>query len=631
VTVCSSCGQENPDGFRFCGACGAELAVRPEPARDVRKTVTVLFCDLVGYTSKAEHLDPEALRRLQSRYFEDARTAIERHGGTVEKFIGDAVMAVFGIPQLHEDDALRALKAAVDLRQAVADLDLQARIGVNTGEVVAGVGDALVTGDAVNTAARLEQAAPAGEILIGEQTLRLCRDAVEVEAVEPLDLKGKGDAVVAYRLSRVLVGAPAHERRHDVEMVGRTGELLLMRQAFDRAVSERGCHLFTVLGPAGVGKSRLAEELVAGVGSDAAVLTGRCLSYGEAITYWPLVEVFRQARADDDLKQALSRPTREETAWAVRVLLERWARERPLVLVLDDLHWAEPTFLDLVEHVADLSRDAPILLLCLARPELLDTRPTWVGGKLNAPAVLLAALTASESERLIADLTHERPLDENISRRIVEAAEGNPLFVEEMLAMVAEEHGGGDADVEVPATIQALLAARLERLAPAERRVLERAAVKGKVFHRAAVAELASPELRPDVPAHLVSLVRKELIRPEEGEFPGEDAFGFKHQLIRDAAYLSLPKEERADLHERFAGWLESTTDDRALELEEIVGYHLERAYRYRAELGSIDETARGLASGAAARLARAGGRAFGRSDMPAAVSLLGRAASVRA
>ena len=625
---CPECGQQNPDGFTYCGACGAELLAEVVPAREVRKTVTVLFCDVVGYTRKGESLDPEALRRVQSRYFEDARAALERHGGTVEKFIGDAVMAVFGIPQLHEDDALRALKAAVELRQAIVDLELQARIGVNTGEVMAGSGDALVTGDAVNTAARLQQAAPPGEILAGERTLRLCRDAVEVQAVAPLELKGKGEAVVAYRLISVLKGAPAYERRLDSAMVGRERELASLRQAFDRAVSGRACHLFTVLGSAGVGKSRLAAELVAGVG-DATVWTGRCLSYGEGITYWPLVEIFREAHAEDELEQALSQSTPEETSWAVRMFIERRARERPLVLVLDDLHWGEPTFLDLVEHVADLSRDAPILLLCLARSELLDARPGWGGGKLNATTVLLEALTVAESKQLIVDLTGGLALDENIHRRIVEAAEGNPLFVEEMLAMVAEENGHDDRDVEVPSTIQALLAARLEGLHPGERQVIQRGAVEGKVFHRGAIAELAPVELRPEVTLHLVSLVRKELIRPEEAELPGEDAFRFRHQLIRDAAYHSLPKEERGELHQRFAAWLERATGDRALELEEIAGYHLEQAHRYRAELGPVDEAARELASRAAACLARAGGRAFARNDMPAAAKLLGRAATL--
>ena len=316
MPVCPRCGQENPKGFAFCGRCGGSLA-EAAPAHEVRKVVTVLFCDVAGFTAAGERLDPEALRGLQSRYFDHARAAIERHGGTVEKFIGDAVMAVFGVPQLHEDDALRAVRAAHDVREAVAALGLEARIGVNTGEVVAGAGEALVTGDAVNVASRLEQAAEPGEVLIGEATFPLVRDAVDAEPVEPLSVKGKPDAVRAYRLRGVVEGAPAFARRLDSPMVGRERELALLRQAFDLAVSERACHLFSVLGPAGVGKSRLVAELLARVGAEASVLSGRCLSYGDGITYWPLIEIFREAGAEEQIRDVLERPTPEETSWAL--------------------------------------------------------------------------------------------------------------------------------------------------------------------------------------------------------------------------------------------------------------------------------------------------------------------------
>jgi class 3 adenylate cyclase len=307
--------------------------------------VTVLFCDLAGYTHAGDRLDPEALRRLQSGYFESARAALERHGGRVEKFIGDAVMAVFGVPVVHEDDALRALRAAVELREAVVGLGLQARIGVNTGEVVAGTGDALVTGDAVNVAARLQQAAAPGEILFGEWTRRLARDAVVAAPVEPLTVKGKAQRVAASRLLSLAGGAPAFERRLESPLVGRERELGLLRQAFDRAVSERACHLFTVLGAAGVGKSRLVLELSGEIADRATVLTGRCLPYGEGITYGPLAEVFGVTGSEDELAAALALSSTEETFWAVRKWLERRAHERPVVLLLDDLHWGEPTFL----------------------------------------------------------------------------------------------------------------------------------------------------------------------------------------------------------------------------------------------------------------------------------------------
>src|SRR5438034_1107886 len=358
MVVCAQCGQENPEGFRFCGSCGAELGEAASPSREVRKTVTVLFCDLAGYTRTGERLDPEALRRLQSRYFDGAREALERHGGTVEKFIGDAVMAVFGIPQLHEDDALRALRASVELREAVSALGLEARIGVNTGEVVSGSGEALVTGDAVNIAARLEQAAQPDEILLGERTFRLARDAVEVEPVEALELKGKAEAVPAYRLLGVVKGAPAFARKLDSPMVGRDEELTQLRQSLTRTVRERRCHLFTVLGPAGIGKSRLVAELATSA-REALVLSGPCLPYGEGITYWPLVDIFRSANAEAELAAALAAPTSEETFLAVRRFLESLARDRPLVVVFEDIHWAEPTLLDLIDHVADWSRDAP--------------------------------------------------------------------------------------------------------------------------------------------------------------------------------------------------------------------------------------------------------------------------------
>jgi class 3 adenylate cyclase/tetratricopeptide (TPR) repeat protein len=614
--TCPSCGQENPEGARFCNACGAPLEAAA-PAREQRKTVTVVFCDVTGSTALGERLDPESLRRVMARYFDAARAALERHGGTVEKFIGDAVMAVFGIPVVHEDDALRALRAAEEIHAALPDLGLQARIGVNTGEVVTGTEEHLATGDAVNVAARLEQAAEPDEILIGEATLRLARDAVEAEAVEPLALKGKSQPVRAYRLVRVLDVVEPFARHLDAPMVGRERERALLRQAYERARDERGCHLFTILGPAGIGKSRLVRELAESVSGEARVVSGRCLPYGEGITYWPLHEVLEQ------LDQELELGTPDETAWAARKLFEQVAGERPLVVVLDDVHWAEPTFLDLIEHVADLSRDAPILLVCLSRPELLDTRPAWGGGKLNATAILLEPLGFDDVRTLIANVGVA--LDDALRERIEQAAEGNPLFVEEMLAMLAED--GADGEVEVPPTIHALLAARLDRLEPPEREVVGRASVEGKVFHRGAVAELGPDELKKEVMPRLLSLVRKELIRPDHTTLAGEDAFRFRHLLIRDAAYQSLAKEARADLHERFAAWLERAAGAQLEEYEEILGYHLEQAYRYREELG---ENAVELGCRAAERLERAGRRADSRGDIPAAIGLLERAQKLR-
>jgi len=616
--ICPVCGAENRSGARFCDVCGAALP--SDAVREVRKVVTVLFCDVTGSTALGEQLDPEALRAVMARYFTAARAAVERHGGTVEKFIGDAVMAVFGIPTVREDDALRAVRAAVELRDA-AELDV--RIGVNTGEVVTGSGETLVTGDAVNVAARLEQAAGSGEILIGAETHRLVRDAVDVQEIAPIAAKGKSESLIAYRLNAV-TGDVAYVRRFDAPLVGRDRERRLLGDAWERCRSEDACALFTVLGNAGVGKSRLAAEFLASL--DATVVTGRCLSYGEGITYWPVVEVAKQLLGDDPPPDAAvaallgdgNVPT-DEIAVAVRRLFEARARERPLVVAFDDVQWAEPTFLDLIEHVADWSRGAPLLLLCLARPDLLDLRAGWGGGKLNATTVLLEPLSDDETDELIERLLGAAELGDGLRSRIHAAAEGNPLFVEQMLAVVQDSP---DGEVSVPPTIQALLAARLDQLPGGERAALERGAVEGQVFHRGAVQALAPEE--PAAPA-LLGLVRKELVRPTAPTLPDDDAFRFRHLLIRDAAYESLPKAQRAVLHERFADWLE-LNGAALVELDEILGYHLEQAALYRAELG---EAADELARRAAARLTTAGRRAVRRADFSACRNLLGRAVAV--
>src|SRR5581483_2634025 len=393
------------------------------------------------------------------------------------------------------------------------------------------------TGDAVNVAARLEQAAHPGEILVGEETHRLARDAIEAEPVEPLALKGKSHPLSAYRLLGL---REAPERRRDAApMVGRRRQLKLLEDAYANAVEERSCQLFTVLGTAGVGKSRLVAEFLRTLG-DATIVRGRCLSYGEGVGYWPVTEVVKQlAGGGPDpaglgaiLGDGAATGSPEEIAWSFRKLLERRAAERPLVVVFDDVHWGDEAFLDLVEHVADLSRDAPILLLCLARPDLLDRRPTWGGGKLNATNVLLEPLAAAESSELVAHLLRDAAIDDGLRDRILRSASGNPLFVEEIVAMIAE---GGQADVSVPPTIQALLAARLDQLDAAEREVLERGSVEGQVFHRGAVVALAPEPTRID--RRLVSLVRKDLVRPERPLLEGDEAYRFRHILIRDTAY----------------------------------------------------------------------------------------------
>ena len=614
MAVCASCGQKNPEGARFCNACAAKLDA-DEPPRQARKVVTALFCDVSGSTALGEQLDPEVLRGVLNRYFEVMRGVIERHGGTVEKFIGDAVMAVFGIPRVHEDDALRAVRAAAEIRErlpAIAGevgVALRFRTGVNTGTVLMGEGENLAIGDAVNVAARLEQAAEPGEIVLGAETVRLVRGAVEVREARMLVLKGKSEPVVAYPLLAVAEGL---QRRFASTMVGRENELGRLRNVFAQAVHDRSCQLFTVLGSAGVGKSRLADEFLGGV--EAQVVRGRCLSYGEGITYWPVVEILKQlgtlpkgdaARPLRSLLGGTDEPgSAEEIAWGFRRLLEQEAQKRPLVCVFDDLHSGEEILLDLAEHVGDLSRDAPILLLCMARPELLERRPSWAGGKWNATTILLEPLDAAESEQLLSDLGGVR---KKLQDRIVQAAEGNPLFLEEMLALVRDS---GAEQVEVPPTIQALLAARFDQLDAPERAVLECGSVEGRTFHRGAILALA--ERDGQVEQRLLALVRKELVRPDRPQFPGEDAYRLRHLLIRDAAYDAVPKATRAALHRRFAAWVEQHGRE-LVELDEILGYHLEQAVRYKEELGESDAR---LRESAAAHLAAAGRSAIARGDV---------------
>jgi len=606
VPICASCGQANPEGARFCNGCGAAVAA----AREVRKTVTVLFCDLTGSTALGEQTDPEALRALLARYFERMRGIVESHGGTVEKFIGDAVMAVFGIPQAHEDDALRACRAAVEMRDALPELGIRGRIGVNTGEVVTGTSERLATGDAVNVAARFEQAAAPGEVLIGEPTYALVHEAVAAEPVEPLVLKGKSNPVPGYRLVSVL---DAPERSHALRFVGREPELARVVEAWDRAEAQASCELVTIVGDAGVGKSRLVAEALTQLG--ARVVRGRCLPYGEGITYWPVVEVVKQlgvppsspvaaATIRSLLGESEVGTSGDEIAWAFRKLLEEQA---PLVVVLDDIQWGDDTFLDLVESTALLSAGAPLLLLCMARPELVERRPAWSG------TLRLEPLAAEQADTLIGD---DVPPD--LRERIARAAGGNPLFISEMLAMAA-----GNADVEVPPTLKALLAARLDQLDEAERKVLERGSVEGEIFHRGAVQALAPEETQ--VTTRLAALVRHQLVRPDRGQLAGEDGYRFRHLLIRDAAYDALPKAVRADLHARFADWLDQHGQP-LVERDEIVGHHLEQAVRYRAELGQPDPD---LADRAAARLAAAGDRAVDRQDYVTGGALLQRAAEL--
>jgi DNA-binding SARP family transcriptional activator/class 3 adenylate cyclase len=658
-----------------------EPAPEPQPTsplepggREARKTVTVVTVGVSIASGGGEVLDPEALRRFTGRAFGQIVGAVERHGGVVETVAGEALTAVFGLPTVHEDDALRGVRAAADVRAALSALaaellieravELDFRVGVSTGEVVTGI-DAgrgpRTTGETLRRSSELAHAATNGEILFDEAAWQLVRHAVTADAARD-----------AWRLVDVADAVSVPGRRLDSPMVGRVRERRRLLDAFEQAVGDRSCQLFTVLGLAGVGKSRLVHEFLGDVTGRARVARGRCLPYGEGITFWPLREVVNELVGLDDadspgearVKLAASfrgeqevdilalrvaeliglaevEGSAEEGFVALRGLFEALARAQPLVIVFDDIHWGETTFLDLIEHLADWTRDASMLLVCVARPELLDVRPDWGGGKLNATAALLEPLSDDECSQLIENLLGRTGLADTVGSRLAEAAEGNPLFVEEMVSMLIDdgllerENGGWVATqdisaVPVPPTIHALLAARLDQLGMHERAVVECAAVAGKVFQEGAVAELAPVELRPSVADALGMLIRKELIRPERASL-GDRTYRFRHLLIRDAAYDSIPKEERAELHERFGRWLERTSGERAIEYEEVLGYHFEQAYRYRAELGSVDDAARAVAKTAAERLGSAGRRAFLRSDAPAGVNLSSRAVKLLA
>ncbi len=658
------------------------------PPTEIRKTVTVVFCDLAGSTELGEELDPESLRRVMSRFFDEMSHTVERHGGTVAKFIGDAVMAVFGIPGLHEDDALRAVRAAAEMGPALNLLNdelqerwgvrLQVRVGVNTGEVVVAnpaPGQSLaveeVVGDAVNVAARLERAAATGEVLIGADTHRLVRDAIDAEPVEPLQLKGKARPVPAWRLLGVAAGGMANTGRQDSRIIGRERELGLLDEALKSTLAEQRCQLVTLVGAAGIGKSRLVRELVARLEDRTTILSGRCLSYGEGITFWPVAEILRQAagisegespqsataklagllhggQAAAEIVRGLAgaigasdaSSDREEIFWAVRRLFEAMAHEHPVVLIFEDIHWAEQTFLDMVEYLAARIDGNSILMLCTARPDLLEQRPDWGKEVENATWLAVEPLDDADSRGLIADLLGTTKLPEAAAARISSAAEGNPLFLEGMIGMLADEGilqrvdrqwrvVGELSKVTIPPTIRALLASRLDRLSPQKRMVLERASIMGLEFWPGAIAEMLPATIAAGLDAHVEELSDRTMIRPGASVFAGEQSLRFTHILVRDAAYEQMLKETRAELHERFASWVQQKAGERAGEYEEILGYHLEQAHRYLDDLGPLNEHGVELAAQAATRLSNAGRRALARGDMSAAVNLLERAVAL--
>jgi len=681
---CHECGHGAPDGAKFCPSCGTRLAGGEAASSEAlpvetRRMVTVLFVDVTGSTPLGERLDPEAVRRIFSRYFGEVAAIVARHGGTLEKFAGDALVAVFGLPVLHEDDALRAVRAAVEARAALAavndelvrdyGLGLNTRTGINTGQVVGGdnaTGSTLATGDMVNVAARLEARAQPGEIVIGAATYRLVRDSITADELEPLELKGKSQPVAAFRVVDVAPDAPGLQRRFESPIVGRSLELAQLLETFDGAIDNAACRVATLLGEAGAGKSRLSHELASVLGERASLLEGRCVPYGEGITYFPLAIMLKPLAGIEDedtrdqarekllallpdvgdanlvvtrlagaigLDDVLARP--EEIAWAVRRLLETLAVERPVVVILDDLHWAEPTFLRLVQYLGEHTHGAT-LLVCSSRPDLTEKFPPLFALP-DVTSIALESLPDQACSVLIANLLGDDIAPE-IAARVEEAAEGNPLFIEETVRMLLDEglivrHGSrweparDLTQVVLPPSIEALLAARLDRLAPAELAVLQRASVIGRIFGWGAVRELSPKHERPTLANALEGLLRKEVVFTDAQLLSGEDAYRFGHILVRDAAYRGLPKETRADLHERFATFLADSTGDRVAEYEEIIGYHLEQAFGFRMELGPLNEVAADVRARARSRLDSAGDRALYRGDLPAALNLFQRAA----
>src|SRR5438552_114361 len=668
---CLACGTECEPGAQFCDACGASLVASAPDEAVVRKVVTIVFADLIGSTSLHEHLDPESTRRLMDRYYQALRAPVEAHGGAVVQLLGDGVMCAFGVPHVAEDDAIRAVRAAVGMQcafrafardesEVVGNVGL--RIAVNTGEVVVSDEHAAGLGDPLNVAARLQQEARDGDVLISESTHRLVRELVTLAPFGVFSLKGRSETVAAYRV--VSLGRPAGAPA--TAFVGREDELRRILAVYDAAVAARRARLAVILGSPGLGKSRLITELARRLGERATVVTARCDAAGGA-TFAPLAEALRTlldidaGASGDALRAAIeavvpgeaSERARiaggvaallagtpappEETFYVVRRFLAALATAQPVVLAIDDLQWAEPLLLDLTEHLVQWSTDVPLLVLVAARPELRDTRSSLAapGGLVN-DVVTLTGLDAGAATRLAANVIGAEELPAAVAGRVLATSEGNPLFVGELVRMLV--HDGalkreGDrwvagvelAALEMPPTIQALLAARIERLRPEERTVLERAAVVGRQFSRAAVAHLLPREAQADLDARLESLRRAEIIEPDAAWFLGEPALRFHHGLVRDAAYRRVLKGTRAELHERVADWLESRVEG-AVEHDETIGWHLEQAHRHLGELGPLDARGRALGDRAARYLAAAGRRALGRDDLSPAASLLGRA-----
>jgi class 3 adenylate cyclase/tetratricopeptide (TPR) repeat protein len=622
-----------------------------------RKLATVLFVDIVDSTRLVSGTDPEVVRRRVTRFFDTVSQCVAQHGGIVEKFAGDAVMAAFGVPQAHEDDAQRAVRAALAVREAVDGLELEARLGIEAGEVVVESADStFATGEAVNLAARLQEAARPGEILVGPTAYRLAAGSLVVEDAGPLELKGIAGPLRAWRVMDMLDGR-GRAAGPRAPLVGREAELELLENTFNRSLRDRRAHLFTIYGEPGVGKSRLAREFLDGV-ERASVLMGRALPYGEGVTYWPLAEMVKAAAGisdDDPLEEAFEKlreccaeeavadvlglaaglmealegeRSPQEIAWGAREVMHGIADVQPLILLFEDIHWAEAPLLDLIEHLADWVR-APLLIVCLARPELLDERPGWGGGRVRSTAIELEPLSEEESavlvEQLLSQLAGaagERP--RSLPQEVLDRAEGNPLFVEETIRMLIESGSGESSADRVPDTLQALIAARIDHLPGEAKTLLQRASVIGRVFWGGALEHLS-----PDVSNHeslLEDLLQREfLLREPRSSISGETAYRFKHALIREVAYTGLAKLARAQYHARFAEWLAERTGE---ELVEIRAYHLDQSVEFLTELeGAPPEE---LAQETAGALVKAAKRAIAREAYSNARTLALRALELR-
>jgi predicted ATPase/class 3 adenylate cyclase len=637
VPVCAQCGEDNPDRARFCLACGAALEATQAPAAEERKVVSVLFVDLVGFTAASDQSDPEDVRARLRPYHATLKQEIERFGGTVEKFIGDAVMAVFGAPVAHEDDAERAVRAALRITEAIPEmneehpgLDLSVRAAVNTGDAVVSLsarperGEGIATGDVVNTASRLQAVAPIGGVAVGEITYRSTKDAIEYEPLEAVEVKGKAAPIPIWHAVRARSRFTAEIERPPTPFIGRTGELALLEQTFTRTVQESSVQLVTVTGEPGVGKSRLTSEFFTWIDELPDFVFwrhGRCLPYGEGITFWALGEIVKahagilESDPPDEAARKLSETVdavieqaserewvksrlaplvgtetttpatdRSEAFTAWRTFLESVASTRPLILLVEDLHWADEAMLEFVEHLVDWSTDIPLLVLCTARPELYERHPDWGGGKRNSTTIGLSPLSSDETAKLISALLSETVLPAETQQALLERSGGNPLYAEEFVRMlldrgILERRGravelASDAEIPVPDTVQALIAARIDTLAPARKSLMHDASVVGKVFWSGAVASMSGrPE--DEVRQGLHELARKELVRPSRRpSIEGQSEYSFWHILVRDVAYGQIPRAARAGKHRAAAEWIEGMAGDRVFDHAELLAHH---------------------------------------------------------